>query len=218
MDWYKLFEEQINKWLGILIGIVMLAIIGFLRKIPKYAIEKMSEARNIKALSIGGKISDQIDIIEENSFAMYNHIIYYENGGKEIAKDKIMHMTIKWERIGHLCEGCMLECPFKNNIPKLKNQWKHEEVTEGWRKVIVRTVNAKGKFNNTSIGDDPKQIDEEVKDIWNKARIFRYMEVVIKHKRKGFYTLGLSYCDRLQNANIPEGVLYKSINKLKELL
>ncbi len=219
MDWYKLFEDQINKGLGAIIGIAITALLIFLRKLPKYITEKISESRNILAISTGGKISDEFDIIQENSLAMYNHIIYYENGGGAISKDKTMHMTIKWERVGPICGGCMSTiCPLKINIPKLKKDWQDIEVSEGWRKVISRTVTAKGIFIENSIDDDEKLLTDEVKDIWKKNHIFVYREVVIKHKRKGFYSLGLSYCSKFKDFDIPKGILYKSINKLKELL
>lgn len=217
MEQYTFLEKAANDLGAKVIVLLTLTLIAFFRKLPKLLIEKLSEKRNIDALTNGSLISDEMDTIEENSLAMYNHIIYYENGGHNIKTNEDMHITIKWERTGHLCDGCMASCHFKGNIPKLKSEWSGETVSEGWRRIISRTVNAEGKFSSTTINDS-KLVADEVKDIWNQAHIFTYKEVVIKHKRKGFYTLGLSYCERLKDKEIPEGVIYKSVNKLKHLL
>ena len=214
MEWYKLFEEQISKGLGALIGIVIATAIVFFRKLPKYIIEKISESRNVRALAIGSSINDELYTISENSYAMYNHIILYHNGKGNIKKDKEIHMTVKWERIGHTCDGCMSDCSFKGKIPRIKKDWKNQEVSPQWRKLVERTVNLKHELINSNFDD----MEDEVKDIWEKAKIFAYKEILIKHKSFGFYTLGLSYCQRFKDVNIPEGIIKKSVNKLKELL
>lgn len=214
MEWYKLFEEHLNKAVAALLAMLFLSLIGLLKKVPKYLREKISESRNIKALEIGGAISDEVDRIQSISSAIYNHIIFYHDGEGDLKKDKDIHMTIKWERTGHVCDDCMEECPLKTRIPKLKPHWNNEEVTDEWREVIRETVHLKGKVNSNYI----KDVSEDIQDIWKESSIFTYKEFLIKHKSFGFYTLGLSYCKRLEDIDIPEGTINKSINKIKELL
>ena len=161
MEWYKLFQEYSNKAIAALLAMLFLFLIGLLKKVPKYLQEKISETRNMKALNIGGDISDEIDRIQNISSAVYNHIILYHNGGGDIKKDKDMHMTIKWERTGHVCEDCTIKCPLKVRIPKLKSHWNNVEVTDEWREIVRETAHLKGKPNSNHIED----VSETIPDI-----------------------------------------------------
>jgi len=216
MDWIKEVQDSANEHLGKLIGVGIAMLIAFFKKLPRYIAEKISEHRNIKALSAGSAINDAIAHVTEDSKAVYNLINLYHNGGGNLEKNTKIHVTIKWERIrSSLCSGCMrTDCVLKQRIPRIKDDFNKEEINDEWRQFVSKTVHLKGEINSS----ETDMIGRLTKQIWEKYGVFKYNEVVLKHKSYGFYTLGMAYCHRFKDTVVPYGSIGRAVNRLKKLL
>ena len=216
MDWIKEVQDSANEHLGKLIGLAIAMLITFFKKLPGYIIEKVSEYRNIKALSAGSAINDAIANVTEDSNAVYNVINLYHNGGGNLEKNTKIHLTIKWERIrNNLCSGCMTtDCVLKQRIPRIKDDFQQDEINDEWRQFVNKTVHLKGEINSSTTD----KIGPLTKQVWAKYGVFKYNEVILKHKSYGFYTLGMGYCHRFKDTTVPYGIIQRAVNRLKKLL
>ncbi len=123
-------------------------------------------------------------------------------------------MTVDWEETGHVCTNCVANCRNYREIPRLQNQWQGIHITEAWHRVIEKTLLLKGEINTVNYSN----LDGNHQQLWNDAKIHIYKEVLIKHKKFGFYTLGLSFCIRFKNYDDADGMMSLAARQLKNLL
>lgn len=207
-------HEYTNHVIAAVIGLIVTALATWFYKVPRLITEKIIEKQQLKAIQSGSKVANIIADLCQRSGALYVHIIRYHNGGDRLKEGHPVNMTVDWEAVGTACNSCANQCEFRGHRVRVQADWQSQPLDQGWFKVVEKTISNKHEPQKWTI----EEMDTKHQEIWSALGIFRFKEMFIKHKTKGFYTLGLSFCQRFKGYDRADGHMAHAAKQLINLL
>lgn len=200
------------------IASMLLAAVGWLTrqlsKVPHQYRQKAREKRNQQSV-VDGARRDRIMHDLKRTGAKYIHLVRYHNGGSKLKQGVPISLTVDLEKTGSICDKCITKCRFYNGeIKPLMNDWQNIKIQGSWFNVVKRTVLSPNDVNIVKLS----QLDAAHQQIWEKYVIDEYHEILVKHKKDCFYTIGLSFCPRFKNHGQTQGILSLAARQMANLL
>ena len=204
-SWSAWLTKEIAK---VIIAFVVFPILIFFRKLPGKLLEEYRARKSMESANRGKQIMYILSDLSNETEAIYVHVIkYLYNGGPQ-------KMSIEYEEPGHVCLGCTIDCPNRNGVVRLQDNWLEVHVRKDWAVVVEETIRRRGKVNTA----DKEKLSDLSTQLWKDANIEIYKEAVIKHHSKGFYALGLSFCSESKTHDEMGAKIWVASRKLEKYL
>lgn len=210
-------SENIILSVGVLIAALTTAVIAFLRKLPSVIIEEYWARRHERILDIEGGTNVIMSKLRREGHGIFYHIVKYSDSGEALEKGEPVYIKATWEEIGDPCKYCDNPCFLKDNIKSQLPDWgggTPTTISGNWYGLTRQTIKLRGGINTTDI----IYLDDINREIWKKAGIQYYKEVLVKNGSKGWKVIGVSYCKGMKkNMKVDNPLIFRSAKKLRSL-